>query len=74
MSEWQPIETAPDDETLLLHGWNGGNQEHGSHIVIGSKYHDQFLDRGMDEPNRDIGNRLAYITHWQHLPAPPSTA
>lgn len=70
--EWQPIETAPRDETLLLLGWNRGNPANGAHIVIGSNWHGRWVDRGVDEANRDLGNTLAFIEYWQPLPAAPT--
>lgn len=70
MSEWQPIETAPKDGTVVYlyrqvgdwkvrgHGyWEGGG------IVSG------WITQGFYDPPGNLG--LAHPTHWMPLPAPP---
>lgn len=62
MSEWQPIETAPKDETLVLAVNSKGTQRvcwwaHGGWVFY-QKYagpHSELLG----------------VTHWMPLPAPP---
>lgn len=65
MSEWQPIETAPRDGTLV---WVYAPEREGlAHIVCPCSYHP---DGGwcVDE--------IRLVTHWQPMtvPAPPKVA
>lgn len=68
--QWLPIESAPEDETVLFHGWNSGDPEQGAHIVMGSILQGRCINRDGDEPNRDLGETFQYITHWMPLPPP----
>jgi hypothetical protein len=60
MSEWQPIETAPKDEVILVYD--------GDDIYM-AEWDDSFNSRGwrlyID------GARLYRTTHWMPLPEPP---
>lgn len=63
MSEWQLIETAPKDGTIVLLARRGIKG-----CVFTARYHnglwmDDWL--GVDYSN------TVYPTHWQPLPAPP---
>lgn len=71
---WRPIEAAPADTTLILHGWNMGKPEHGSHIVIGSKYRERWVAYPAENGNRDIGAPMTFLTHWMPLPPSPTEA
>lgn len=69
MSEWQPIETAPKDgSSFLAIGDDFGNPALGQHYAFAyfSDEHDEFAEVGHDYA------KLAYLTHWQPLPAPPA--
>lgn len=76
MSDWQPIETAPKDETLIL---LFGKERYGECydldevvIQIGywSTWHSGQWRLELFGPNEDT---LWFIpTHWMPLPPPPS--
>ncbi len=61
--DWQPIATAPKDETQILIWWEG----------------DEFMNIGYWEDGKHggwhstEGERFESPTHWQPLPAPPET-
>lgn len=62
VSAWQPIATAPRDETLFLAtGLDGGNGPD-RHVAIvfcdGAGFFDDY-------------DEYTYLTHWMPLPAPP---
>lgn len=59
---WQPIETAPDGESVLL------AYKFGLGCAIGHK-DDGGVWRGHEGTN--WGNGLARFTHWMPLPEPP---
>jgi hypothetical protein len=60
MSKWKPIETAPNDETILVYRSNGEYQ------LVKAEDNDYtwqpFVVDGMDRP-----------THWMWPPQPPSS-
>ena len=64
MSDWQPIETALQDGTLLIVGY-----------VDGFVFSARFLNRRSGKPPRGWYREGAgiscYPTHWQPLPEPP---
>ncbi len=73
MSEWQPIETAPKDGTLIIcagEGW----------VEVCSwretKYHGAgWLDGHDERRTEDYASRpMSGITHWMPLPSPPNPA
>jgi hypothetical protein len=68
--QWLPIESSPEDETVLFHGWNSGDPAQGAHIVIGSILQGRCIDREAEDHNRDLGVELRHITHWMPLPPP----
>ena len=58
-SAWQPIETAPKDETEIL-AWDGEKR------YVAYFWGDSWWSHGDDG-----GDFFAYPTHWQPLPSPP---
>lgn len=69
--EWQPIETAPKDQTILVIGRDGGRKNGPKHYVLASWWGSGFVDRALEDGNRDLGSRLVHLTHWMPLPAAP---
>lgn len=71
MSDWQPISTAPKDETwVLLYTANDG----AGGIVMGCW--DAGCDATEDDPGypagwMDAGGFFLHPTHWMPLPEPP---
>jgi hypothetical protein len=65
MSEWQPIETAPHDTRVLvwIPPWYGPSD---GKIIVASKFTLGWID-----------DEAIFLqskpTHWQPLPAPPTT-
>ena len=79
MSEWQPIETAPKDETKFL-GWNkdfGARETYYRFYGEGSsarvEYEKGFGPRGSYEWHEPQSGWLSSWkpTHWMRLPKPP---
>ena len=64
-SEWQPIETAPKGETILL--WNG-------EFVASGAYEPSPVDGFLMHRARDHDWGCDDPTHWMPLPKPPSSA
>lgn len=62
MREWQPIETAPTDETMFLAGWPDGRMA----VLKGSILAAQ---KGRATPTPE--HLQFQCTHWQPLPEPP---
>lgn len=62
VSAWQPIATAPRDETLFLATGLDGGSGPDRHVAIvfcdGAGFFDDF-------------DEYTYLTHWMPLPAPP---
>ncbi len=78
MSEWQPIETAPKHDTVLLctkHGeiiigwWETGRE------FPGSEHFNDWSSGSFGEGSGyDCGFKRVYDpTHWMPLPVPPTT-
>lgn len=63
MSEWQPIETAPKDGTVVLL-YCGGKE-----VVSARHYANDCWT-----PEHDMAQGVTWATHWMPLPAPPQTA
>ena len=59
---WQPIETAPKDESVLIIA-NGG-------MLLG--YFDTVSECWKDSASRSLGPDDVPVTHWMRLPAPPN--
>ena len=64
MSEWQPIETAPNSTEVIVSGFNFNDDKQGRWIVIANR--EYGLWNGLD-------NEVLYDpTHWMPLPTPPA--
>lgn len=65
MQDWQPIETAPHDTTVLLYCPNRGlaNPER----IYTGQASGGWWRHGVSTMHRD-----AWATHWMPLPAPPA--
>jgi len=61
MSEWQPIETAPKDGTMILVCWAGS----GMHPIVS-----RWLLRSMAWTH-PFNKPVNPPTHWMPLPEPP---
>jgi hypothetical protein len=58
--EWQPIETAPKDGTPVI-------------LLPYGEVEDLFVSFWMESDDRWANNEWSKITHWAHLPPPPTT-
>lgn len=76
MSEWQPIETAPKDGTMIRVAYNDDLinfedgvywQSEGRHCLLGSRA--GALPPGWT--SSDVGLPVDEVTHWMPLPPPP---
>jgi len=65
LNEWQPIESAPDNELVLLYSPSAENRL--SQIETGYAAH------GFKRNSLGVSNMSfhAFATHWMPLPAPP---
>lgn len=61
MTEWQPIETAPEEDEKEILGWDGMSM-----VVVYVGWRDQSGKRVYFN-----GNTSWDITHWMPLPEPP---
>ncbi len=68
MSEWQPIETAPHDETqILIHGRDG------YFVATWDRLVGCFVEASSGDPLRGTERGdLCAPTHWMPLPEPPA--
>lgn len=84
MTEWQPIETAPRDGTLiLLHRSDGSiSPFEDNTVVVGRWISGPWQDGSeskfvfgshyyVDNDNRKTTFHIATATHWMPLPPPP---
>ena len=78
MANWQPIETAPKDGTLLL---LYSNTEYYKEVVFGSWRCDNsdyeesepmWLDTSYDDWSIGLNSCPLYPTHWMPVPEPPN--
>ncbi len=74
MSEWQPIETAPRDGTVVLLGRDVGEpwgfvRGYGHFEGKADELISGWLSYGLYDPPGNLG--LGNPTHWMPLPAPP---
>lgn len=71
MDEWQPIETAPKDGTVILLGCPavGAMKDPGARRVYEGRWHTQ--EKCFTSVNGFLVLRVA--THWMLLPAPPNS-
>jgi len=74
MTEWQPIDTAPKDETILI--WAEDGWTRCAELILMSEYGsydpDELDDGGARMWVGDGDLQLSFKpTHWMALPAPP---
>lgn len=62
MSEWQPIETAPEREMFIYYRFRDGKH------LIGLAYR---AEDGLWRDSEKNWHQPIYPTHWMPLPAPP---
>jgi len=68
--EWQPIETAPKDETwVLLYGEHGG-ADYSPHMDVAQYAHGGWITYHLDE-HAEPKSPTCTPTHWQPLPERP---
>ena len=70
MSEWQPIETAPKDGTLVLL-WPGSRTVNRLLTVCSAYWHQPANPKVSGMWVGQFVTRGSYITHWMPLPEPP---
>lgn len=68
MFEWQPIETAPKDGTVIL-GYSSSIEWI---VVYAKKWRWQYGKPDTIEWTISPGEMISDITHWQPLPKPPT--
>lgn len=61
---WEPIETAPKDETRVL-------LTDGKHVSVGSFYLEWDKESEILYEYGDVCHATWHPTHWQQLPEPP---
>lgn len=66
MSEWQPIETAPKDGTLVL-TWGDAR------ACFAVSYWCPSDEEWMTDFRGKGNEQIVYATHWMPLPAPPAS-
>ena len=75
MSEWQPIETAPKDEVILICACETGMLIFGQRIAVAKFHAEHDFERGkvLDFVIADEGEHrhVRFATHWMPLPEPP---
>lgn len=72
-NEWQPIETAPKDEFVLLAGPSGYTTIE-TVFTTGRMCSDYHAGRWIDHANDDLTDWGFNPTHWMPLPKPPAMA
>ena len=70
-NEWQPIETAPKDEFVLLAGPSGYTTIE-TVFTTGRMCSDYHAGRWIDHANDDLTDWGFNPTHWMTLPKPPA--
>lgn len=65
MGDWQPIETAPHDEVVLLYwrDWSGVEYMEATRFSTGERLPNGFSNY----------SQHGWATHWMPLPPPPAT-
>lgn len=64
---WQPIETAPRDETVLV---AGGDATYPVTACWGGEFGECWWVDGQEDVHVEIG----WPTHWMPLPSPPAAS
>ena len=72
-NEWQPIETAPKDEFVLLAGPSGYTTIE-TVFTTGRMCSNYHTGRWIDHANDDLMDWGFSPTHWMPLPKPPAMA
>ena len=67
--EWQPIETAPKDGTLVIVGYPDTDIEEGWSVA--GEYRKENGDDGIGWYNQFDWDCQIHPTHWMPLPTPP---
>lgn len=81
--EWQPIETAPKDEFILLFEdgmmrcgmWEGGKWEPAEFPVLIDAVGNHLVSRELEQlrgERMELSWRIHEPTHWHPLPEPPT--
>jgi hypothetical protein len=65
MSKWQPIDTAPHNEQVLLYCPDLGVETNRARIELG------YASRGYRNAVRSTMSYHSWATHWMPLPVPP---
>lgn len=74
MSQWQPIETAPKDETaVFLWGCIEGSPYSRPHIGIDDLVQAYWDEKAQAWRAIDYEGWVPAPTHWMPLPAPPTS-
>lgn len=75
--EWEPIETAPKDEIILItdghcvgSGWWAEGRRH-PWVFVDETVREDDLNCEEDEMVELNGYGVKHVTHWARLPEPP---
>lgn len=75
MSDWQPIETAPKDEVLIMVAWPNPNFPGGWGMdVWAADVLHETLRKSNDGAFRNAPHLDLRPTHWRLVPSPPGYA
>lgn len=74
MSEWQPIETAPDSEPILVNapGADRGRDSCEVVVVVRTDGEIYYWTNGGPNGGSDLFFKYGLPTHWMPLPPPPA--
>ena len=68
-SEWQPIETAPKDGTVILACFD---KWYHPMAVCWAAYHPNAKGKACWRTSAIGGDKVEQLTHWMPLPSPPT--